>query len=294
MTRNPAIAVLLGLFVCTPVSLAQEAVTVKLKMRGEGESILVAKTSTSTAMIKITDGEKALRDLNETETEAVEFRETVQKRDAAKEPTKLERKYTKWQRIKGGKTTDSPLHDKTIIIEKIDGKFNVIFKDGEPVVGQEATGLQKEFGKKAELVKLMLPTTAVKPGESWKLDLPKILKEFAKDGDLDIDAAKAVGTGTLLKTHTKDGKTFGVMEFKISVPVIAFGKGLGQYKFTEPAKMNYGVYVDACIDGTSEAGTTKFSMIVNGSGTLPNLPGYTVTASIVAVESIVLREPGKK
>ena len=54
---------------------------------------------------------------------------------------------------------------------------------GVTVTGAEAKALEKEFRKKtdndAELEKLMLPTTAVKPGETWKLELKATSRLFA-------------------------------------------------------------------------------------------------------------------
>src|SRR5262249_25527067 len=142
-------------------------------------------------------------------SEATAYKETVQKVDDKKHPTKLEREYTKAEKTADGKTEKSPLQGKTVVIEKKGDKCTFTYKGGEEVTGEAAADLNKEFNKNAhedDLDKLLMPKNAVKPGDEWKIDMNAVAKYFAAGEDIDVDGDKSTGTGKLLKVYKKDGK----------------------------------------------------------------------------------------
>ena len=287
MKRCIAIAAIVSLLTWTGAAQSQEAITIKLKVRGEGDSVLVKKNETVTSKVKVEDGTgKVLVEQNEKKTEVAEYQETVLKREPKKSPTKLERAYITMQTKKGDQTTVGPLQGKTVVIEKKGDKYAFAFKDGESVAGPAATALVKEFARKTDsnvdLDKLILPKTAVKVGDSWKLDMGPILKELIKDGEMDVDGAKAKGTGKLLKAYTKAGRRFGEMNYLIEMPLKSMGKGPQQMKFADGAKVAMNMTLDVCIDGTSEAGTIRISMNLNGIAALPQVPGGSATLNVVS------------
>jgi len=280
---------------------AQDAVTIKTKTTSEGESVLISKNSTATSKIKITDGKgNVVVDLTTVEGEKADFKETILKREGAKTPTKLEREYTKAEKSKDANTIDLELAGKTVVIEKKGDKYDFAFKGGAAVTGQALFALGKEFAKKsdsaAEIEKLVLPKNAVKPGDSWKLEMGPIVKELAKggEGEVALDATGATGSGTLTKSYKKDGKLFGVMQFKLDVPVNTIGKGQGLMKFEAGAKLVMDLNLDVCIDGTAEGGAMKMKLVLAGNASLAGLPGGSAVLSVVAEENVVYRDPPKK
>ena len=52
--------------------------------------------------------------------------------------------------------------------------------------------------------------------------------------------------------------------------------------------------LDACIDGTPEAGTMKMKMNITGNATLAQLPGAAATLNILSEMQVTQSEPAKK
>lgn len=270
MKRYTALSVLTVLFVGIAVADAQEAITIKLKERGEGETGLVKKKGTTTTKVKVVDGDgNVIVDKNEVKTEIQEYKQTHLERKPGKSPTKLERVYLKAQVTQDDETTDSPLHGKTFLIEKKGKEYTFTHKNGDEVTGKALDLLTKEFDRKTgdayELERLVLPPGAVKAGESWKIDMPKVIAELSKQGGMDVDAGKSTGKGTLVKTYKKNGRQYGDMKFKMDMPVLSVGKGAEQLKFTAGAKMALDFHLDVCIDGSEDAGVMKLKMVMAGT-----------------------------
>lgn len=299
MNRNPAFATLAGLLVWTSAIQAQPAFTIKLKESGEGDAVFVKKSDSTVSKVTVADGDgKILVDQRETKTEVLEYKETVLKRAADTSPTKREREYTKVQSGKDDKTEDGALQGKTVIIEKKADQFLFTYKDGEAVAGAAKAALMKSFSKKsdnnAELEKLVLPKKAVKVGDSWKIEMPLIVKEIGKDGAMELDGAKSTGQGTLVKAYKKDGRQFGEMKFKLEMPMTSVGEGKGQLKFTAGAKIVMDITLDACIDGTSETGTMTMKMDMTGVADFPQMAGATATLDVRMTGTQSQQEAPKK
>jgi hypothetical protein len=270
MKRYSALLVVTALFVGAATLPAQEGITIKLKERGEGEAALIKKKETTNTKVKVTDGKgNVVVDRTETKTELQEYTETILKRQDGKLPTKLERAYSKAQTTQDDKTSDGPLHGKTVLIEKKGEKYTFTYKDGTEVTDKALEALARSFEKKseesAEIEKMVLPKGPVKVGQSWKIDMPKIVAEFAKQGEMALDADKATGNGTLVKAYKKNGQQYGEMKFKMEMPVMSIGKGNQQLKFMAGAKIAMDLTLDGCIDGTADAGLMKMKMIITGT-----------------------------
>lgn len=299
MKRSIALTALTTLFVTTGTGLAQEAVTIKLRERGNGDAAVVKRSENVVTKMTVTDGAgQVVLDNRELKTEIAEYTETILKREPGKLPTKLTRAYTKAQSGKDKKLDDLALAGKTVVIEKKGDKYGFTYKDGGELDGSALAALKKDFGKKtdssAEIEKLVLPKSAVKPGESWKIDMAKIVAEIAKDGGMDLDTAKATGKGTLVKAYKKDGRQFGVMAFKMDVPIVSIGKGQGQLKFAAGAKITLDLTFDVCIDGTSETGEMKMTMKMGGNATFPSAPGATANMDVTVTVTQGQQEAAKK
>ena len=269
MKRHSALVVIASFVVVASV-LAQEGITIKLKERGEGEAALIKKKETTTTNVKVTDGKGNLvADKKENKIEVQEYKETIIKRQGSKSPTKLERAYSKVQLTQDDETTDGPPNGKTVLIEKKGEKYTFTYKDGTEVTGKALEALAKGFDRKsdesAEIEKMVMPKGAVKVGQTWKIDMPKIVAELSKQGGMELDDAKSTGQGTLVKAYKKNGRQFGEMKFKMEMPVKSVGTGIQQLKFMAGAKIAMDFTLDGCIDGSADAGVMKMKMIMTGT-----------------------------
>ncbi len=106
-----------------------------------------------------------------------------------------------------------------------------------------------------------------------------ILKELGKGGNgLDIDNAKAAGTGKLVKAYKKDGKQFGELQYKLELPIKALNNG--QLKFPDGTKMVLEFSVDGCIDGTSADGSSKMKMALDGTAPIANVGSLNLSLNM--------------
>lgn len=278
-----------GVFALTSAAFAQEAITIKLRTRAEGDVVAVTKSETVVSKVRVADGKgNVLVDqIDNKGTTTTAYTETMLQREGTKPPTKLQREYSKAQIKKGDDVENLEMQGKTVVIEKSGDKYAYSYKDGTPVSGKSATTLAAELNRKAQsdanLEKMMLPQTAVKVGDSWKLDMAPILKELFKDGkdaEMDVDAAKAVGSGKLVKTYKKGNQLFGELQYSMALPLKSMGKAAAKMDFNAGAKMTLDMKLDTCIDGTSETGNINVKMSLNGTASLAQLPGSIATISV--------------
>lgn len=285
MKRHAILALLVTVVAGAATASAQETYMIKLKDRGEGEAATVKRNETTVTKVKVSSDGKVLVDNNITSGINAEYKETLLKGEPGKPPIKFQRDYAKVQITENNKTEDVPLKGVSVIIEKKDKGYQFTSTKGEPLDGPAAAVLAKEFNKKnddgKELEKLVMPAAAVKVGDSWKIDMAKIAAIFAKEGAMEVDAAKATGQGTLVKAYKKDGRQFGDMKFKMEIPLQTVGKGVEQMKFMPGAKLVLEINLDACIDGTSETGTMKMKMVMSGDAAVAAAPGATASLNVV-------------
>jgi hypothetical protein len=122
--------------------------------------------------------------------------------------------------------------------------------------------------------------------------MAKIVAELTKDGNLKLDTDKATGQGTLVKAYKKGKTQFGELKWTMEAPLLASGQGKKQLTFKAGAKMVIELHLDACIDGTSEAGTLKMKMNLSGTGTAA---GNTATLTMsVSVDGTQVQQDGAK
>ena len=298
MKRCAAVVVFAGLLAVAQGAPAPEPVTIKFKANGEGETAVVSSTVTLKHTAKYTDG-KMMFDAAEDSTTVQEYRETVLKREGVQPATKLERAYTKGQKKdkKTDTTTDFDMNGKTVVIEKKDNAWKFHLKNGAEVPEAALETLARDFNGRqdnfADMQAMLVPKKAVQPGDEWKLDIAEMEKEFDKDEHAVLDQKKTTGTGKLLKVYYKDGKKFGEMQFKIDATIKSLGLEASAVKFPDGAKCVVDITLDACIDGTADAGTMKTKVTISGTGSIVNAPGSSLTME-GRTEAVQTREPAKK
>ena len=102
----------------------------------------------------------------------------------------------------------------------------------------------------------MLPKKAVQVNEKWSLD-QVILKKIGTAFDTPISAEKSSGSGRLLKTYTKDGAQWGVIEIKFDVVLDGTQGGIAL-----SGTISMTMTLDTAIDGSTLDGVMK----MKGSG----------------------------
>ena len=298
MNRCTALTALAAFFVFAFGLEAQEAITIKIKDAGEGEAALIKRSENTTSKVKVTDGAgKVLVDQKELKGEVMEYKETILKREAGKPITKAQRDYTKAQKRDGEQTTELPLQGKSVLIEKKGEHYAFTYANGEPLDGPAAAVLKNDFSGVAtgkELEKELLPGKAVKVGDTWKIDTAKIAQLLTKDGKMELDTAKAIGQGTLVKTYKKDGRLHGEMKFTMMLPLQTVGKGNQALKFADGAKIDLALSLDTCIDGTAVNGALNLKMLMTGTASIPAAPGATATMHVTVEASEAQQEAAKK
>jgi hypothetical protein len=111
---------------------------------------------------------------------------------------------------------------------------------------------------------MLLPKDPVQVGESWNIDLRESVKELPKKVGPEFDADRTTATGKLLRVYKKDGRQFGVIEVRATLPIAAVNDGKQRIPARD-SKMTFQGLYDACIDGNSTDFTVtgSFQVTVN-------------------------------
>jgi hypothetical protein len=299
MKRALIPAAVAALFLSAGLLRAEDAVAIKFKDPAQGDVVRVEKTETTTATNKAVDAAgKVLGNTEQVVEESATYTETVVKCEKGKHPTRLERKYDKAVVKIDGKEMKLAYDGKTVVIEQKDGKYRFTV-DGKELAADDARSLAKEFGNKGEspdLEKLVLPKSPIKEKESWTIDMAPIVKDIAKEGEMELDADKATGTGTLLKAYKKDDKQFGRLKVELKLPLKQLGKGATKIVADQGSFVSMEANPDGCIDGTADVGTVKstFKMELKGSQSDGQGGKVGVTISVLTKAEETRKEPPKK
>jgi hypothetical protein len=241
---------------------AQEKYTLKFREPVEGDIVTVTKVNTEKTTSKVTDDKgNVLKDGSELKGENLSYTTTILKKAAGEEkPTSLRRTYAKYDEVKDGKTTSHDLAGKTVLIEKKGDKYTFRYDGGDEVTGPAAAKLDKEFNKPdPNSEKDFLPAKAVAVGESWVIPTDKFKQRLGPQEAKLFDLDKLKATGRLLKAYKKDGAQFGVLEIILEMPLRANAEIEKGYTIHEGKAILKGT-LDTCVDGSSYAGSGKFTM----------------------------------
>jgi hypothetical protein len=285
----------LGLLLAAADARAQDdAVTIKVKETAKGDTVLVEQNQKITNQTKIVDGTgKVLQDKTDKLEDSSTFRETILEQEGKKRPTKLKRMYEKATLKEGDKTTELPYQGKTLLIEKKkDGKYHFQIEGGDELKEADAKLLNKEFNQstkeeKFDLEKFLLPKKPVKMGDTWKIEMEPVVKDFTDNSKIEVDTAKATGTGKVVKVYKKDGVQYGELKFDLELPIKALppgpdGKAL---PLEQGAKAKMDVTLDVCIDGSKVDGTMKGIMKMDIAANIPNVGKLNSTTEVVGTET---------
>ncbi len=270
--RRTTAALGLALLAALAGRAADEPVTIKEYKDRPGDRFRVVEEEKTTTKTVVTVGGKRMENTEE-EAKAVAFVEEIVERPAGeKRPTKVKRTYEKYEVTKGGKAEKAAVGGKTVLIEKKGDKYAFSYAGGGAVEGPLAADLGKQFNKPADApvgAEGLLPDKPVKPGDTWQVDKDVLARAFGGGDETKIDKAKTTAVGKLVKAYTKDGKQFGVLEYKIDLPVVGLG-GKSPLTVKEGTRITAAVTMDVCIDGTDgterETGRIGFRIVGTAMG----------------------------
>lgn len=186
-------------------------------------------------------------------------------------PSKVRREYKTLELSKDGKKEDYKLEGKSLLAEKVSGKFEVRFADGKSPEGKAAEFLAakfKNFGKDMS-EQDVFPTTPIKSGETWKIDTTKVVKSMADTG-LTLDPELSSGTGRLIKVYDKNGHKFGVITLTLDLVVTKAGTGDKALSLKTGSRMRIETTGDGCLDGGEATGSMKMKVTADLIGDVPN------------------------
>lgn len=235
--------------------------TIRLKYKdiykdsNPGDVAHITETKTSEATAKTTDaGGKILKEDHSKGGETFIYTQTIlEKPDKDKPPTRVRRQYERAEKKDGDKTTRMSFHDKTVLIDKKDGKWRFQYEKGPELALADAIIVYRDFHddqtvpEEGGLPEILLPKKPVRVGETWSLDAETLAKKSEQALLFRLDPAKAVGMGKLHRVYQQDGCQFGVLEFTRDTPIAA----IGQDKADEGSRLSLKGTIDGCIDGTS-------------------------------------------
>jgi hypothetical protein len=263
MGRYCWLAVGLALAFTAAAPAADETYSIKIKEPGPGAVLQVEASGKSDRQSKLLGADdKVLHDEEQSGNKALVFRETILEKDPGRpRPSKLKRAYEKAQVTENGKTTTLPYEGKTVLIEKKGKEYQFRTEGGDELTGKDARLLDEEFNKAPEedLEKAFLPKKPVAVNESWKVDVAAFVAAYARSTKMPVDAARAEGTGKLLKVYTKDGARFGIVNLHLEMPLKEgkLGESPNQMTLNAGGKWTVDIALDGCIDGSRAAGSRK-------------------------------------
>jgi hypothetical protein len=265
----------------------QEAYSIRLKEAAQGDRRLCDVTSSTQITTRLVNPSgEVLQDKTLKSAQQSVFRETVLEKAAGQKlPARLRREYDKAVVWVEGKPQVLPHQGKAVLIENKKGRCSFRLEGGTAMTGLAASLLSREM-KKGDLRALLLPPGAVQPGAAWKIDMKPLTRVWEQAIGMQLDAARAAGTGRLVRVYRKDSRLYGVMAFHLEAPITTVGAG--SLAAEAGSKLVTDVSLDCCIDGSASSGTLQASFQVSAAARAPGPEG--APARLVVSTRGALRE----
>lgn len=268
------------------------AYTVKLKKPSAADRLKVTKDDTQTVVVALTvNGTN--RDSGQTNVRKYTYTDEVLARASDGQPTRVRRVYEAAEFSTNGRKNEAAEPDRPILATKAGEKFAFAFeKDGGAVPKAVAADLDRDFNRNTDEAsrEVLTPTKPVKVNDTWQVDAAKVAKGIGSD-EMALDPAKSSATGKLTKVYTKDGKQWGVLEYKIELAVTKIKSGPNELPLKPGSKMTMALTVDTCIDGTDAGYDSKAVMAAELEA---DQPGLAMTMKLDSKGGGTGEEVGKK
>ncbi|VTR94196.1 unnamed protein product [Gemmata massiliana] len=270
------------------VGAADETYTIKRYQSKKGDKSTTEK-SEGTKLVLFID----TADMNDKDDATIDSRETyteeiLEKKVGDSRAIKLLRKYTVAEKTAKGETTKAVYAGKTVLIEDKGGAYQFSV-DGKVLDECDAPELYKSFKKNNRPnPREFMPREAVRVGAEWKVPAADSVKMFKSltDDRMKIDAEKSTIEGKLVKTYTRDGAQFGVIELTLTVAVTEIDLNGQSFKTTADSKVVLKGTLDTCIDGTVDFEESKAETTIDITAELPDSGSLTLQSTITNVVKV--------
>jgi hypothetical protein len=211
------------------------------------------------------------------ETKEFEATEVVLKSDQQGNAD-LQRTFQKAQRTLNGQTTRYGFEGRTVSMTQRKGQkptFTLV-GDGE-LSADDLEGLKGSFSYSAdsENSPALDPPHPVRVGESWYPAGVELKRAFEADLEANVDASKSTARFTLKGVEKRDGGEFANVASKMELVL----HSLAGLHFETPMSMTMTLDMDVCIDGSSEDGVAKLTVLSRASGPA-TVDGHTMTIDL--------------
>jgi hypothetical protein len=244
--------------------------TLKVREEQKGDKAQITRTESGTTTFT---GQG--KDGKETMSSKFEYTQEILDMPAgAAKPTKLTRAYKVAE--KGSPPKALSFAGKTVFIENKGGVYTATV-GGKELAGEEADEVLGSFNKPdGPTPAEMLPKKPVKLNESWTVE-EAALKKLATSSQLPIDPSKSSITGKLTKAYTKDGKQWGVIEFRMQMTGSVEGKGP-----KSDLALTGDMTIETPIDASAHAGTKT----TKGKVTITQGKGLSIVIDATEAETV--------
>jgi hypothetical protein len=245
-----------GVVLVLAAGVRAQGYTIKIKDYPKvGDSVVIRENDQSTTRVKVTAADKkVVEDKTTKETKVEVFTATVLAQPKGEQrPTKYKWAFTKATTTKNKKAQTHSYEGRTVVFERIDGKFEVSVEGEKALAAKDVADLTKRANKKdGDSIQDLVPSKPVAVGESFKID-SKAIAKLPLD---DLDAAKSSGEGKLVKVYRKNGQQWGIVTLNLRL-------ALKEADGVKWRPTTYAVTLDAPIDGSAAIGTMKMSARFN-------------------------------
>jgi hypothetical protein len=255
--------------VSLPLFAADETHVIKFKYDVDtGRTIQFRSADVETGSMRAFDAEGKKTFEASKEGGEISYRSTVLERDKEGKVTKYVRVYEKANEKEDGKVKTFSYEGKTILYEKIDGKFRIGVVGDNALDSKDSAKLIKDANGKSEseaLFRNLPPAKPIKIGDSWAVPVKPVAEAM---DDAVVDLKKSSITAKLTKTYAKDKAKWGTFEIAMKLSINEMSEDGMKITFDPPAKFEVNVTIDAAIDGSSVERKEVGKLVLKAEGHL--------------------------
>src|SRR5262249_15840907 len=149
--------------------------------------------------------------------EETTYKETILDRDKDGKPTAYVRVYEKATKVENEKAQTVSYHGRTVLFEKVDGKFRIGVIGEPPLDPKDVSELLKSANRKSDanaITRGLAPARPVKVGDSWSMPVKPIAEYF---DFIVMDSTRSSAVAKLVNVYPKASATFGTFELAIKL-----------------------------------------------------------------------------
>jgi hypothetical protein len=258
---------------------AQDSYTLKLPAAAKGDVNRVAfSMRQSFGLIKLDVFGNEIRNDNNDATSALTYVDTILDQ-AGGQTTRFRRQFERAvQTVNGCQPIPMLCDGKTVLVEVKDGKTQATWEGGEMVPDSFAhqmelilKGSRDSFASFCKVDPL--PSLPVKVGETWTVNIAKLVNDCEAKHGCEIKGAS--GSATLQKVEKRGASLFAVMSVKVQVPLTCIVQGDKRISLNDGCGMTWESTYDFCVDGTSTGFATRNHFHFLTAGTAPEHHGLS-------------------